>query len=121
MKFQKISSKMDLMNKGEFIEAGKNAAAGTLQFLTSKLQAVQEKARDATTEEEQADIIADIKQICLMLAESKAHLQDVYDMMQKADQLPECIDLDSFDMTPYMAKQGKYEGIADALSIILDL
>ena len=112
---------MDLMNRNEFIDAGMNAATSTLQFLISKLQAVQEKARDAATEEEQADIIADVKQICLMLTESKAQLQDVYSMMQSADQLPECIDLDSFDMTPYTVKQGRYEDIADVLSIILDL
>lgn len=112
---------MDIMNRADFMEAGINAVTGTMQFLTGKMQEVQERAAAAKTAEEQAEVIADVKQILIMLTESKAELQDVYDMMQNADQLPEVIDLDTFDMTPYRARQQKYEAMADAYALILDM
>lgn len=112
---------MDIMNRSDFMESHMNTVTGTMNFLKGKLQEVQEKAAAAKTAEEQADVIADVKQILIMLTESKAQLQDVYSMMQDADQLPEKIDLDTFDMTPYRAKQQKYEAMADAYALILDM
>lgn len=112
---------MDIMNRSDIMEMRINTATGTMQFLTGKLQEVQERAKSARTEEEQAEVIADVKQILMMLTESKAQLQDAYDMLQDADQLPEVIDLDTFDMTPYTGKQQKYEAMADAYALILDM
>lgn len=112
---------MDIMNRSDVIDASMNTVTGTLQFLTGKLQEVQERAKNVKTEEEQAEVIADVKQILIMLTEGKAQLQDVYGMMNKADQLPEVIDLDAFDMTPYTGKQQKYEAMADAYALMLDM
>lgn len=112
---------MDIMNRSDFMETNMNTVTGAMQFITGKLQEVQENVTEAKTEAEQAKVLADVKQLIMMLTESKAQLQDVYSMMQEADQLPEVIDLDAFNMTPYTAKQQKYEAIADAYALILDL